>query len=252
MLTKKQIIIFLISLLLIIGFIVLGFKTSEVTKPSIDIPTTNTDGDVWPSSEVEKVSIDQNTSYAQITGSYPKTVSDSISMYFKSFLEDQVDQFINDTSWAGEIESASSQSLMLDITYKNVRSSNVETYIFTVNSYTGGAHGMQFRKTFSFTKGGQLLTLSNIFSNGFDGLPTFAKIVQKELLARPGAQSDWIAEGAGAKEENYQSFVVTDQGLTILFDPYQVAPWSDGAIDIDVPLKSFANIANKNIFTVNQ
>lgn len=251
MLTKKQIILFIVSLLLIIGFIVIGFKTSE-TKPSVEAPITSGENEVWPSSEVEKVSIDQKTTYAQITGSYPKTVSDSITMYFKSFLEEQVSQFVDDTSWAGEIESASSQELMLDITYKNVRSTNVETYIFTVNSYTGGAHGMQFRKTFSFTKGGQLLTLSNIFSNGFDGLPAFAKIVQKELLARPGAQADWIADGAGPKEENYQSFVVTDDGLTILFDPYQIAPWSDGAIDVNIPLKSFASIANKSIFTFKQ
>jgi hypothetical protein len=252
MLTKNQIILFLVSVLLLVVFIVIGFKTSNVETPTNEAPLGQEDNSVWPSSEVEKVSVNQKTSYAEITGSYPKTISDSITMYFKSFVEEQVNQFIDDTAWAGEIESASAQSLMLDISYENVRSSTVQTYIFTVNSYTGGAHGMQFRKTFSFTKGGQLLTLSNIFSNGFDGLPAFAKIVQKELLARPNAQADWITDGASAKEENYQSFVVTDEGLTILFDPYQVAPWSDGAIDISMPLKSFANIANKNIFTVTQ
>ncbi len=252
MLTKNQIIIFLIAVLILVGFIIIGFKTSNVQTPVNEVPVGQEESDVWPSSEVEKVSVNQKTSYAEITGSYPKTVSDSITMYFKSFAEEQVNQFIDDTSWAGEIESASAQSLMLDISYTNVRSSTVQTYIFTVNSYTGGAHGMQFRKTFSFTKGGQLLTLSNVFSNGFDGLPAFAKVVQSELLARPGAQADWIADGASAKGENYQSFIVTDDGITILFDPYQVAPWSDGAIDIAVPLKSFANIANKNIFVPKQ
>lgn len=249
MITKKQLALFTIAVLALVAFIVIGFRTSGTADPEatqdqpVDVATA-----LWPSREVEKVSVDQKTTYANITGSYPKTASDSITMYFKSFAEEQVGQFLDDTSWAGEVQSAASDNLTLDITYKSVQSSTVQTYIFTVNSYTGGAHGLQFRKTFSFNKEGQLLTLSNLFSNGFDGLPTFAKAVQKELLKRPGAQADWIADGAGAKEENYRSFVVTDTGITILFDPYQVAPWSDGAIDISIPVASAGSTIKKDFW----
>lgn len=239
MITQKQLVIFILALAAIAVFIVVGFRTSGSADPeATQEQPVDTSATLWPSREVEKISVDQKTSYATITGSYPKTASDSITMYFKSFAEEQVSQFIDDTSWAGEIESASSGNLTLDITYTSVQSATVQTYIFVVNSYTGGAHGLQFRKTFSFNKEGQLLTLSSLFSNGFDGLPSFAKAVQKELLKRPGADADWIAEGASAKEENYRSFVVTDTGITILFDPYQVAPWSDGAIDISIPVAS--------------
>ncbi len=253
MITKKQFGIFILALAALAAFIIIGFRTSGSADPeATQEEPVDTALALWPSREVEKVSISQKTSYADITGSYPKTASDSITMYFKSFAEEQVSQFIDDTSWAGEIQSASSENLTLDIIYKSVQSSTVQTYIFTVNSYTGGAHGLQFRKTFSFNKEGQLLTLSNLFSNGFDGLPTFAKAVQKELLKRPGAQADWIADGAGAKEENYRSFVVTDTGITILFDPYQVAPWSDGAIDISIPVAGAGTTIKRDFWSVSR
>ncbi|MEK9174028.1 MAG: RsiV family protein [Patescibacteria group bacterium] len=239
MLTKKQFIIFILALAALAAFVVVGFRTSGSTDPEgAQNEPIDTTAALWPSREVEKISVDQKTTYADITGSYPKTASDSITMYFKSFVEEQVSQFLDDTSWAGEVESAASGNLTLDISYKSVESSTVQTYIFTVNSYTGGAHGLQFRKTFAFNKEGQLLTLSNLFSNGFDGFPAFAKVVQKELLKRPSADANWIGDGAAAREENYRSFVVTDTGITILFDPYQVAPWSDGAIDIAIPVAS--------------
>lgn len=249
MINRKQFIIFIIALAALAVFIFIGFRTSGSSDPeAAQDQTVDTTTALWSSRELETVSVDQKTTYATITSSYPKTASDSITIYFKSFVEEQINQFIDDTSWAGEIESAASGNLSLDITYKSVQSTTVHTYVFTVNSYTGGAHGLQFRKTFSFNKEGQLLTLSNLFSNGFDGLPTFAKAVQKELLKRPNSDADWIVEGAAAKEENYRSFVVTDTGITVLFDPYQVAPWSDGAIDISIPANQMGTTVKKEFW----
>ncbi len=246
MITKKQIIAFVVALGLLIGFVVVGFRTSDTTLS----PSTTTKGEdtLWPSREVDKVVVDQKTAYATVTGAYPKTASDSITEYFKSFVTDQIDQFTNDTAWAGENPNAESQSLSLDIQYTGTQATTVQTYVFTVNSYTGGAHGMQFRKTFSFNKEGQLLTISSLFNNGLDGLASFSDLVQKELLKRDGAQASWISDGASPKEENYQSFIVTDAGITVLFDPYQVAPWSDGAIDINIPVSAFKKIANIELF----
>ena len=244
---KKQLILGAVALILLGAFVAIGFRTSSPKT----VPT-QTDQSPWPSQEVDKVSINQNTDHYSIDAVYPKTVSDSISLYFKSYTEDQITEFKNDTSWVDDVESASSQSLTLDISYQFVPGANAQNYIFTTNSYTGGAHGMQTRRTFAFNKGGQLLTISNLFSNGIDGLNAFSKLVQKELLKREGADEAWIADGAGPKEENYSTFVINDDGVTVLFDPYQVAPYSDGAIDITIPLTAFKNIANTAIFSIAQ
>lgn len=108
---------------------------------------------------------------------------------------------------------------------------------------------MQIRKTFSFNKEGQLLTISNVFTNAVQGLPAFATLVQKELLKKEGTDADWVSDGAAPREENYSSFVITDDAITILFDPYQVAPYAFGAIDITIPVSAFQKSANTTLFT---
>ncbi|MEK7228197.1 MAG: RsiV family protein [Patescibacteria group bacterium] len=243
---KKQIIIFLIALLIIAGFVLVGFRTSDknVNEPEGSIGQISN-----PSQEIDKVTIAEQNEHYTINAVYPKTNSEAANTYFKSYVEDEIAQFKDDTSWVNDVESASDGSLSLDITYQSVPSALVQNYIFSVTSYTGGAHGLQVRKTFSFNKEGQLLTVLNLFNNSLDGLGTFAKLVQKELLKREGAQADWITDGASAKEDNYSSFVITDTGVTILFDPYQIAPYSDGAIDISIPSSAFSSIANPDFFS---
>ncbi len=248
MINKKQIIFFIVAVLAIVAFVAIGFK-----KSGEDIKTSNTSPDgtaINPAEETDKVRISEKNEHYTIDAVYPKVTSDAISTYFKSYVEGEVTQFKNDTSWVNDVGSASEGMLSLSISYEVVKSSTVQNYIFSESSYTGGAHGLQVRRTFSFDKGGQLLSISGLFTNGMDGLSAFSKLVQKELLKRENAQSDWIADGASPKEENYQAFVVTDEGLTVLFDPYQVAPYAEGNIDIAIPVSSFKSIAKPEFWNL--
>jgi hypothetical protein len=242
---KKRIIVLIVSVLILGAFIAIGFQTSEPTVP----PTAeDLESQPWPSEEVEKLNVSEKTDSYTITAIYPKTNSDSISMNFYNYVNEQISQFKQDTSWIGEVGSASEGALTLDIDYKSENGSLVQNYIFSTSSYTGGAHGLQVRKTFSYNKTGQLLSISNLFSNGISGLKTLSALVQKELMKREGADAKWIEDGAGPVEENYTSFVVSDTGVTILFDQYQVAPYSDGPIDIFIPVTDFVKVANPEIF----
>ncbi len=245
---KKQITIFIISLLILGAFVAIGFKKSE-QAPALPLEQRNQIDN--PAIEVDSVSISDKNQYYEISAKYPKVKSESISQYFKSYVEDQIVQFKEDTKWVEELGgSPNGASVTLSIDYKNVSSQKIQNYIFQSYSYTGGAHGMAVRKTYNFNNQGQLLTISNLFENGLDGLGAFAKLVQAELLKRENAQADWITDGAGPKQENYQAFVVTDTGVIVLFDQYQVAPYSDGQIDITIPFEAFKTFANKDI--VNQ
>ena len=244
---KKRIVVLIFSLLILGVFIAIGFHTST-PAPVISPNVEDSEAKPWPSGEVEKMSVNEKTNSYTITAAYPKTNSDSISMHFFNYIEDQISQFKEDTSWVNEIGSASDGALTLDIDYKSENSDLVQNYIFSISSYTGGAHGLQVRKTFSYNRTGQLLTTSDLFVNGIEGLKTLSSLVQKELLKREGADANWIADGAGPKEDNYSSFVITNTGVTVLFDQYQVAPYSDGSIDIFIPATAFNKVANPELF----
>lgn len=245
---KRQFIILVVCLVVLGVLVAIGFRTSAPEKPltveeKVNLPR--------PSAEVEKLSFSENTKHYEINATYPKTNSDTISLFFKNFITEQVAQFKDDTSWVSETDSASSGSLTLDIEYKIVNSGIVENYVFNINTYTGGAHGIQAIRTFTYDKTGELLTLADMFSNGLEGLKVYAVAVQKELSKRPGIDTKWLQDGSSPTEENYSAFIATDQGLTVIFSPYQVAPYSEGTIEITVPVSAFAKVANPEVFPPN-
>ena len=58
----------------------------------------------------------------------------------------------------------------------------------------------------------------------------------KTELKRLGAEFDESAESGSARDlDNYQDFLFVPEGLQIIYDPYQVAPYVYGAVYITIP-----------------
>ncbi len=55
-------------------------------------------------------------------------------------------------------------------------------------------------------------------------------------------------EGAEADPENYRNFTVSKRHLNIEFQPYQVAPWSEGAQIVSIPLSELQTALNGRYF----
>lgn len=116
---------------------------------------------------------------------------------------------------------------------------------FTIDEYTGGAHGMVYFKTITFDVAqGRELTFDDLFQEEFNPLWTIAPLVQESIAAQLGefADVDWIAEGTGENPDNYQNFVVTPTELIFYFPPYQVAAYAAGPITVSLPLTSLVAI----------
>ncbi|MBY0328473.1 RsiV family protein, partial [Patescibacteria group bacterium] len=217
--SRTMLIVAILALIGAIGIIAYILKRGPATVvPTEDMVVVTGDG-TWPSDEIRQEKIDQTEKGHQITAVYPITQSTAVSAYFRTFVEDNITRFKEDTSWTSEINNAEAEIVSLDVTYTRQKSTTVDNYIFHVNSYTGGAHGLQVTKTFSFTPEGKPLTIAGIFTNGVDGLKTIAPYVQKELLKLDFTEKQWVEEGAAPDELNYQNFVVDEKGITFIFDP---------------------------------
>jgi hypothetical protein len=232
--------------------ITMGVVFRKAAAPVVTIPEpVVTVQDLWPSREVKKETIAESNQYYSIDVSYPSTKDVRLSDHFKTFAQEQVAQFKDDTSWVTDpsIGSAAEGALSLDVTYQETKSAWADTYAFNIVTYTGGAHGLQVTKTFAFDQHGKALGLGDLFSNETKGLTEVALFVQKEITKKNISDATWIAEGAAAKAENYQSFIIGDTGVTFVFDAYQVAPYSAGTQSILVPFSVFKNLANPALFT---
>ncbi len=105
--------------------------------------------------------------------------------------------------------------------------------------YTGGAHGSTVRRsdTFNLRTGGTL-PVSAFFPPRFD----YEKYLIEEMIKLAGQNPDIYFENYAElikKNFNPQNFYITENGITIYYQQYEVAPYSSGIIEFNISLKNF-------------
>ncbi|MGH8117789.1 MAG: DUF3298 domain-containing protein [Rhodanobacteraceae bacterium] len=133
---------------------------------------------------------------------------------------------------------------------------------------TGGAHPIPVEAAFVFDrKSGKLITLDDLFANPDAARRTLANFAHDTLLKKflanapkpgggsPEAIREWKANmvqmldgGTRPTTVNYSVFVpqagasrdAPSRGLTLIFPPYQVAPYVYGTQTVDAPASLFA------------
>jgi hypothetical protein len=115
-------------------------------------------------------------------------------------------------------------------------SNTVRSFRFLVSEFTGGAHPntIVVTKTYDMAAGKELV-LADFFKPGTDYVGMLSRYAISDIKGRSiNPDAKWVAEGAGPDPENFRSFTASEEGLTIYFDPYQVAPYSAGVQEIRV------------------
>ena len=66
-----------------------------------------------------------------------------------------------------------------------------------------------------------------------------SELTRKKLLEQELPQ-DMVEAGTAPEEENFSTFLLEEDGLTVYFNPYQVGPWAAGVVTVTLPLKELA------------
>jgi hypothetical protein len=168
-----------------------------------------------------------------------------------------------------ELPEFANRRLQLFLTYKVAATTPAFTSVRESGSEdTGGAHPIPIEATFVLDrKAGRLITLDDLFADPDAARTAIAKVTHAALLGRFMAKAPTPREGsAEAIREwkgnllqmldggtrptsvNYSLFVVRagarpdapSPGLTLVFAPYQVAPYVYGTQTVDIPTETFA------------
>jgi hypothetical protein len=137
---------------------------------------------------------------------------------------------------------AGAHDLFMQLTYEtSVTRGQTIGMIFFAAKYTGGAHPITEIQTMNFNvMNGSRLQYPDIFAQT-DGLYEFLSDYAYRAL-RPGLDEYWndgtFTEGLAPKAENFKNFVLTPDGLVLVFPQYQVAPYAAGIQTCLVPLAS--------------
>jgi hypothetical protein len=137
-----------------------------------------------------------------------------------------------------------SDEYILQITTDTFRLDNrYASYKLNIYEYTGGAHGNSYYQTFSFDlQQKREIGPYDAYRDFVQSEQAFYRIVSDVVMTKLAEQLEdtgWIAQGTGTNPENYRNFVLTEDGITFFFPPYQVAAYSDGSFEVTVDWPAF-------------
>ena len=117
--------------------------------------------------------------------------------------------------------------------------SNVLSYQRELYTYAGGAHGMTTKTNYVLdVKTGRILTEEDIFGKGFE------RKIAKQLIEKANILR---AEGQLPAEDEFynnwnivpnDNFALTDSSVIYTFNPYEIAPYCYGIIDIELKIEN--------------
>lgn len=133
----------------------------------------------------------------------------------------------------------------------------VYSFVYYISSYEyGAAHPNSVVMGYNFDiRTGRAVTLDTLFASTTDAraesraLKALSSFCINALEDKLG-KSETVTIGAAPIADNFSAFVLTDDGIRVLFSPYQVADYSAGAQEVLVPyevLRPFANPASMDL-----
>ncbi len=126
-------------------------------------------------------------------------------------------------------------------------SSKIISLQLNVSDYqAGAAHPNNYNLTFNYDVAeGKQLKISDLFKSG-DYVNTLSKLATDDLLAQYKKMNldyaSFVKDGASAKAENFQEFLLKQNNLVLVFNPYQVGPGAAGTRTVTTPLSQLSTI----------
>lgn len=245
----KKIPTFLIAIILFvliaIGAFVYEYFTKENIRPKIkNIPQL-----------IEK-NIKEETAEYIIDIKYPQInlPGAEANQKIKDLVRAQIDSFKNNGIEPAEENYLSGLYINYSAPFYNV---SLVSIIFDISVYfSGAAHPVSYIDTLNYDlKNNSILRLEDIFLPDSDYLKIISDYCVRKLTEKLEPDDftiNWIYEGAGPKPENYQNVALSENGLIVLFEQYQVVSYAQGPQQIEIPYEEIKKILNPNFLTFIQ
>lgn len=177
---------------------------------------------------------------------------DSIQAFVNSYVDAQVSDYKADLTQASELDfdvfSYSVFSRRIDLCDSLVYNQNgIVSITMLSQEYTGGVHGNELLTTLNYDlEQNEAITLSALFSDPKDS--RIEELLLGRLMAEFDVSTPEELEYAGIF--NYQmlevtnNFYFTNEGITFYYNPYELAAYAVGSIELSLTYEQLAPFIN--------
>ncbi len=207
-------------------------------------PGENTEA-FYPEITIESDSITATESTYVIDISYPRIISSGDSVVAKKLnlviersILSKENEFLKLVKEYGPDQNPANWMYELHIGFAVSYNKNGILSLYTETyEFTGGAHGNTVREAFNFdTKTGERLSLYSIFKDVNKYKTVFNSAVSDSIKRN----QDFFGDYEGIKEDN--NFLIGEDGITIFFGLYEIAPYSSGIPEFTISKDKFSDI----------
>ncbi len=235
-------------LMLIIGYAVYN-KVSHKNLPAVSVPETSLAYltiNKQDTSETPSFSID--VEYPEFKG-LGYSGDNALNALVATSAEREIDSFKKDASRVSSPPGASSSTLSVHYEVREASEAFVSVVFETSAYISGAAHPNDFISTFNYRPDtGKTVSIGDLFVRGKDYLGVLGPMAREKLLGDPQlagvVTSPWLEQGTAPKLDNFSAFSLTPQGLTLYFNPYQVAAYAAGVLSVTIPFSELRGIAD--------
>lgn len=218
----------------------------------LSIPVLGQEPKIPHQNNVVKIS---NENQPSVSVAYPTFGKRHIDKDIRFFIENQVANFLqiaNENLKAEEDPKAAARFEMDGNYSLSQPNENIVSVVFRIGSYSGGAHGNYISAVLNFDlQTDRQLYFQDLFEKPMEAVKILSKFCSAALKIKLGenADKDMITDGTLPTLGNFSEIQLLPEKLIVHFQPYQVGPWSEGAPEIEVPLKILAPaMLERNIF----
>lgn len=161
--------------------------------------------------------------------------------------QNEADQFKNDVLAYASVPPMTGGS-SFDLRYFVIgQRGDVWSIKYDISFYSdGAAHPGHYSITINYDlANGRQIALNDLFMPGSNYLQVISDFCKTELAARDIA-FDMFSSGADPLPDNYQHWNLSDGGLIITFDEYQVAPYAAGPQTVVIPFSVLQGVINSD------
>lgn len=192
-----------------------------------------------------------DATYPQITGTPPlSAAAQNFNQQINKIVATEVEQFKNSV----KRDLPHMQTLPQDVRHNTLKIdydvdvihpdqlSLISVRLNIEGMQAGRAHPFHLYRVLNFDlTHGKELALSDLFKPKTNYLHALSKYSNKKLNA--SLKDKWmIASGAKANPVNYKNWNIQADSILITFDEYQVAPYTNGPQEVEIPFSELKNI----------